>query len=219
MGSGGSTTTVPKRGPEPEELINIRKGLYNTILPGMETFSPDDWNVARKTAQNAVAQQGNLLREMPNALSANNFLGYELAHFARTGSVPKTITDNLNASVNNELRSGMGSMLNNLASRGVINSSITSQGVNDLSRQAADAYNRNYMNAYQSVLGGLSSALQGQQTNTSNLLSTINAIGKIPEQAYEGVAAQIMPAFNFWKAWQNSYDGREDYDTIVQQGK
>ena len=219
MGSGGSTTTVPKRNPEPDELVSLRKGLFDKIVPGLQTFSVNEWNNARKTAQTAVEQQANLLKGVPNSLNLNYTLGYELANAARSGNIPKTITDNLNSSVNQELRSGMGSMLNSLAGRGVINSSITSQGVNDLSRQAADAYNRNYINAYQSVLSGLSTALQGQQTNTSNLLSTINSIGKIPEQAYEGVAAQIMPAFNFWKAWQNSYDGREDYDTVVQQGK
>lgn len=220
MGSGGSsTTTVPKRAPEPDELVDLRKGLYNKMYPGLQTFSISDWGKAKRTADEALQQQGSLLRQIPSALSQSNSLADEIANIARTGNIPSALTNSLNSSVNQELQSGMGSMLNSLASRGVVNSSITSQGVNDLSRQAADAYNRNYMTAYQSVLGGLGSAMQGQQANTGNLLSTINAVSKIPEQAYEGVSAQLMPAFNLWKAWQNSYDNREDYDTIVKQGK
>ena len=27
-----------------------------------------------------------------------------------------------------------------------------------------------------------------------------------------------MPAYNFWKDWQNSYDGTQQYDTVVEQG-
>ena len=94
-----------------------------------------------------------------------------------------------------------------------------SQGVNNLSQQAADAYSKNYLNAYNSVLGGLGSAMQGQQSNSNALLAAVNALGNIPSQAYEGAGAGITPAFNLWKALQASYDNREDYDTVVQQGK
>ena len=111
----------------------------------------------------------------------------------------------------------MGNMLNGLANRGVVNSSITSQGVNNLSQAAADAYNKNYLSAYQSVIGGLGSALQGSQNNTASLLSGMSALGQVPSQAYEGVAAQLMPAFNLWNTWQNFYQNDDPYDTIVTQ--
>ena len=110
-------------------------------------------------------------------------------------------------------------MLNNLASRGVVNSSITGQAVNNLSQQAADAYNKNYLSAYNSTINGLGTAMQGQQANTSALMQGIAGLGAIPSQAYEAAGAGLTPAFNLWKAWQNSYDNREDYDTVVKQGK
>ena len=113
----------------------------------------------------------------------------------------------------------MGTMLNNLASRGVVNSSITGQALNNLSQQAADAYSKNYLSAYNSTISGLGTALQGQQANTAALMSGVSALGNIPNQAYEAAGAGITPAFNLWKAWQNSYDNREDYDTVVKQGK
>lgn len=218
MGSGGySEHKVQKRDPEPEYLTNIRTQLYDKIMPGLQNFNADDWNTARNTANTALQQQTQLLSKIPETLTQNANIANEIATLARTGNLPSGLAENLNTSVNQELKSGMGTMLNNLASRGVVNSSIMSQGVNNLSQQAADAYTRNYMTAYQAALGGMGSALQGQQNNLSGLTTGVYALGKIPEQSYEGAAAQIMPAYNMWKAMQSSYDNREDYDTIVQQ--
>lgn len=218
MGSGGySEHQVFKRNPEPEYLTNIRTELYNKIMPGLEGYNTEDWNTARQTASNALKQQSQLLSQLPDALNKNSAIANEIAEIARTGNIPTGVQDKLNASVNQELQSGMGSLLNNLAGRGVVNSSIMSQGVNNLSKQAADAYNRNYITAYQTALSGLGSAMQGQQANTNALLSGVNSLGSIPSQAYEGAAAQLMPAFNLWKAMQSSYDNREDYDTVVTQ--
>ena len=205
MGSGGTSEhRVQKRNPEPEYLTNIRTQLYDKIMPGLEAYNTEDWNTARQTANNALTQQTKLLEQLPTTLNQNNNIVNEIASIARTGNIPTGVQDRLNASVNQELQSSMGTMLNSLANRGVVNSSIMSQGVNNLSKQAADAFNRNYITAYQAALGGLGSALQGQQNNTNSLLSATNALGNIPSQAYEGVGAQLMPAFNLWKALQSS---------------
>ena len=219
MGSGGSSTRIQKRDPEPEYLTNIRSELLDKVMPGLQSFNPDDWNTARQTANNALSQQSQLLSQIPGAINQNNAIASEIANVARTGNIPSGVTDRLNDSVNQNLKSGLGTMLNNLAGRGVVNSSITGQGISNLSQQAADAYNRNYLQAYNPVLGGLGQAMQGQQSNSASLLSAVNALGNIPSQAYEGVGAQLTPAFNMWKALQSSYDNREDYDTVVKQGK
>ena len=117
-------------------------------------------------------------------------------------------------------KGSMGNMLNSLAGRGVLNSSITGQGISRLGQQAADAYNKNYLTAYNTVLGGYGQALQGSQGNTQAALSALSALGQVPSQAYEGAYAGIMPAFNFWKTWQGLENSKpEEYDTIVKQGK
>lgn len=219
MGSGGSTTQIRNRDPESPELVNLRSNLYNAVMPGLQSFSPSNWDNARNTANNAIQMQTQLISQLPGTLSNGTGIADEIAAIARTGSIPSGVTDNLNASVNQNLKSGMGTMLNSLSSRGVLNSSITGQGINSLSKQAADAYNRNYLNAYNATINGLGTALQGQQANTSALLSATNALGKIPSQAYEATGASLTPAFNLWKAMQSSYDSRQDYDTVVKQGK
>ena len=218
MGSGGySEHQVATKGPGSEELKNIRTELYDKIMPGLQNFDPNDWNTARNTANTALQQQTQLLSKIPETLTQNAGIANEIATLARTGNLPSGLAENLNTSVNQELKSSMGTMLNNLANRGIVNSSTMTQGVNNLSQQAADAYTRNYMTAYQTALSGLNSALQGQQNNLSGITTGVYALGKIPEQAYEGAAAQIMPAYNMWKAMQSSYDNRQDFDTIVTQ--
>ena len=41
FGGGGSTTNIPNRGPEPEELTNLRKQLYSKITPGLPKRQPE----------------------------------------------------------------------------------------------------------------------------------------------------------------------------------
>ena len=206
FGSSGSTRQYRKRDPEPDELVNLRNGLYESIMPGLQAFDSSAWQKAQETTNNALQQQNQLVSQLSGSLGQNNDLLNEMMNVVRTGNVPTGITDKLNAG------------LNGLSNRGVLNSSITSQGVSRLGQQAADAYNKNYLNAFNSVLSGYGQGLQSAQGNTNALLSGINAVGQIPSQAYEGAYAGLMPAFNMWKAWQNSYDNREDYDTVVKQG-
>ena len=219
MGSGGSSYQVRTRDPEPQYLKDVRSKLINAVMPGIESFSPDNWTNAQKTANQALSQQNALMSQLPGALNRSSGIADELAQIARTGNIPSSVANNLNASVNQNLKSGMGTMLNNLASRGVVNSSITGQGINNLSQNAADAYNRNYLQAYNSTINGLGAAMQGQQANTGALMQGIAGLGAIPGQAYEAAGGGITPAFNLWRALQNSYDTRTDYDTVVQQGK
>ena len=219
MGSGGSTQQYRTRDPEPEYLTNIRSKLLDAVMPGIQTFNADSWTKAQNTANQALDQQSKLLSQLPGALNQSNGIANEIAQVARTGNIPTGVQNSMNASVNQQLKSGMGTMLNGLAGRGVINSSITGQAINNLSQNAADAFNRNYLSAYNATLNGLGTALQGQQGNTAALMTGIQGLGAIPQQAYEAAGAGITPAFNLWKALQSSYDSREDYDTVVQQGK
>ena len=219
FGSGSKTERIRNKDPEPKALGTLRGEIYNQIMPGLQAFNPDSWANAQKMADNAMQQQTQLINQIPGALSNSNNILNEMMNITRTGAIPTAITDKLNAGVNKELQSSMGSILNGLSNRGVLNSSITSQGVSRLAQQAADAYNKNYLSAYNSVLNGYGQGLQGALGNTNSLLSGIQAVGQIPSQAYEEAYAGLMPAFNFWKAWQNSQDSKSsDYDTVVTQG-
>lgn len=67
-------------------------------------------------------------------------------------------------SINRGTQQGMGQMLNDLAGRGVLNSSVSSQGISRLGKQAADAYTDNYLNTFNSMLQGY----QGNANQAAN---------------------------------------------------
>ena len=217
---GGSTSTqqIQKRAPQPEELNTLAQGLFSKIYPSLQSFNSDTFNQAQNTANNAIQQQNKFLSQIPSALSNNQNIVNEMLDVTRSGNIPSGLSNAMNASVNKELQNSMGTMLNGLSGRGVLNSSITGQGISRLGQQAADAFNKNYLSAYQTALSGYGQALQGSQNNTGALLNAINAVGNIPSQAYEGAYAGLMPAFNLWQTWQQLENSKpEMYDTVVTQ--
>ena len=211
---GSKTQRVRKRNPESQRLKILRIGLYDQVYPGLQSFDyTGAMNKVQGITDTALQQQSSLLSQLPDSYDQSNRLVNQIAGIASTGRIPTAMTDNMNLSVNNALKSSMGSALNDLAGRGVLNSSVTTSALNNLSDSAANAYSQNYLNAYNSVLSGYGQALQGAQNNTASLLSGLNVIGKVPEQAATAAYAPISNAYTFWKDWQNSYNNREDFDT------
>ena len=186
----GTWGRFPKRGTEPQGLTDLRKTLGTNIMSGLQDFDPNSWKTAQNLANQARGVQSNLLENLSdknNLIQQNRDLVNEITNIARNGTLPTNITNALNDSVNKGLQSSMGTMLNNLASRGVLNSSVTTAGTNQLAQAAADSFNRNYLSAYQAVLSGLGQGLQGSQNNLTSLLSTLGAVGNVPSQTYEGI--------------------------------
>ena len=216
--NNGTWGMFPNRGTEPQGLTDLRKTLGTNIMSGLQDFDPNSWKTAQNLANQARGVQSNLLGQLGGdngLLAQNRNLVNEITDIARNGTIPTNISNTLNASVNQGLQNSMGTMLNNLASRGVLNSSVTTAGTNQLAQAAADSYNRNYLTAYQTVLNGLGQGLQGSQGNLTSLLSTLGTVGSIPSQAYNNVGAQLQSPYTFWKDWQNFYQTDEPYDTIV----
>jgi len=128
-GSSTSTQQIQKRDPMPEELNTLAKGLYDKIYPGLQNFNPNSFSQAQQISDKAVQQQGTLLNQLPSSLSKNNDILNEMLGVTRSGNIPSGLSNALNASVNKELQGSMGNMLNSLSGRGVLNSSITGQGI------------------------------------------------------------------------------------------
>lgn len=262
FGGGSKTRTVRKRDPNPwlEHIQAQLNNVFSTTVPNASQIYNDmqdarAWADAAKKRQWGLmnAQQGlvdsqkallgqttGFLNQLPGQMKNNQSLLNEMMGVVRSGNIPSGVMDRMNAAVNKGLQTSMGSMLNNLAGRGVVNSTITSKGISDLSSAAADALNRNYLNAYNSVLGGYGQGLQHSQSTLSNMLSAVGAAnsalgnvnsgigtltgaigtyGQLPGQYYQNAFAPVMPAYNFWKDLGQMYYGHEDYDTVVKQGK
>ena len=219
-GGGSSTQRVQKRDPQPEELNTLAQTLYQKVLPGLQNFNPNTFQQANQIANDAVKQQSQMMSQIPSSMNRSNDILNKMLHVNETGEIPTGLANNLNSIVNKELQGSMGTMLNDLSGRGVLNSSIIGQGISRLGQQAADAYNKNYLTAFNSVMNGYGSALSGAQNNTSQLVGAMNALGNLPSQAQDAAYAGLMPAFNFYKTWQSLENSKpETYDTVVKQGK
>lgn len=262
FGGRSKTRQVRKRDPNPwlEQIQAQLNNVFSATMPGSSQIYNDvqdarAWADAAKRRQWGLmnAQQGMIdswkdaygqargfLNQLPGQMKGNQDLLNEMMGVVRSGNIPSGVADRLNAATRSGLQSSMGSMLNDMAGRGVLNSSIASRGISDLSGAAADAFNRNYLNAYNSVLGGYGQGLQHSQSQIGNTLAAlgaangmlgnvnsgigaltgaIGAYGQLPGQYYQNAFAPLMPAYNFWKDLGQMYYGHEDYDTVVKQGK
>ncbi|MBO5492957.1 MAG: hypothetical protein J5974_06445 [Pyramidobacter sp.] len=263
--------------------------------------------IAGATA-NYQTQSNNLNKKIEGVGDRQGTLANTVQRFTETGSIPDEMRRNLMATVNSELNQNTGSALNDLVSRGVMNSSVANRSINNLSNAAADAYAKNYLDAYNAVLGGygqtnntlasqadtyskafsnanqawndrlngyqlagaqynnaiggyntanqnitqgyaarlaannaaanqyntanqnisqgysnrlngLNSALSGYQQAYSNNQNNMTTMAAMPQTLAQSAWAQYQPVYSYWQALRNSYDNKEDNDTIVKQGK
>lgn len=272
----------------------------SALIPGLSNKISGVGDRALEATETAAAAMkpntqniSNLSGKIEGIGDRQGTLADEVLNFTRTGNIPDAVTENLNRSVNSELNRNTGSALNDLATRGVMNSSVANRSLDGLANSAADAYAKNYLNAYNSVLSGYgqtnstlagagdtyakaisgykaanddlrsglsdqlagftaagnlygnaingyNSAISGYNNVINGRNATINGYntamsgyGKaldsntdlmkqaasMPQTLSQAMMSQYAPAYQFWKDLQNSYDNREDYDTVVKQGK
>ncbi|MCD7811984.1 MAG: Hint domain-containing protein [Ruminococcus sp.] len=103
-----------------------------------------------------------------------------------TGELPQEYLDNMTSAIQSTLTNTMGESLNNLGSRGVLNSSVTSTALNDISTNAANSVAENYLNNISTLNG-----LYGQQ---SSLAGSNISLAAAAQQAAQ------QPALNLWNA-------------------
>jgi hypothetical protein len=182
-------------------------------------FDPNSWKQASERQKNSMALTDSLMGGVQGNIDSNQSLFDDYVNTLRSGEVPQNLMDQTTASVNRGLQAGMGTMLNNYSNRGVLNSSITSQGINNFSKVGANAIQDNYMNIWNSALTGYQNGMNAGNQNLQSRLGAVSAAQQQGKSAFEDAAAPLTTAYNFWKEAQASFDRREDYDTVVEQGK
>lgn len=238
------------------DALNQYDSLSQNVQPlmGKVTGTADKISGLTDRMSGLSGDMGNLAGKIEGVGDRQNDLSSEILDFTRTGNVPGAVLDNLNRAVNSELGKNTGSALNDLASRGVMNSSVANRSLGALADSAADAYAKNYLNAFNSVLSGYgqtnstlsgagntyakaiagrNDALAGLNSAVNGLNSAMGGYGKalttnadlmkqaaaMPSMLSQAMMSQYAPAYQFWKDLQSSYDNREDYDTVIKQGK
>lgn len=145
-----------------------------------------DYNKLNNQAQQLIAQnQRNMAALAPSntaaANAANNVLGrlspqyMTSANKANTalsslqnGVLPSAWQTNMQNAIRSSLQNTMGTTLNNLGNRGVLNSSVTTSAMNDISKNAADTVAQQY----QQNINTVANLANQQNQNTTNALNS-----------------------------------------------
>lgn len=186
FGGGGGTTVNNTSTYTPTEyelqLQKAQANYANAIAPNSLWLN----DTARNILQNsigAVQVDFNGLNDSAQQQIASAQQG--ISNLAN-GQLPTAYTQNMTDAIRSGVQNSYGNLLNSSANKGVLNSSVTSQGLNDISSNVADTMAKNY-NSNISTLAGL----YGNQIN--------NATSGITTAAAAQEAAQ-QPALNLWNA-------------------
>lgn len=144
---------------------------YNKLNnQAQQVISENQKNLSALAQQNteALKKANGLLNNispqyMTSANKANATLGQ-----LQNGVLPSAYQTNMQNAIRSGLQNTMGQTINNLGNRGVINSSVTTSAMNDISKNAADAVAQQYQQNINTVAG-----LANQQNqNTTNALNS-----------------------------------------------
>ena len=170
--NNAATTTANNALAELAPQYSAVAGSANNALSGYQSGNTSATN-------NANALLGNLIPLYSDSANSTNA---QLAGLAN-GVLPSAYQQNMQNSIASALENTMGSALNTLGQRGVINSSVMNTSMNDISKNAADTVAQQYANNINTVanlanqqLSNTNTAL-GQQNNiyTQQLSNTLNA--------------------------------------------
>ena len=163
-----------------------------------------DFNKLNDQAQQLISQnQRNMANLAPSNTAAANKANATLGQL-QNGVLPSAYQTNMQNAIRSTLQNTMGTQLNSLGNRGVLNSSVTTSAMNDISKNAADTVAQQYQNNIQTV-GGLANR---QMANTMNANSAnagiygnlINSATQPITTAASAQEAAQKPALNLWNA-------------------
>ena len=179
-GKGGSTTTYTMS-PEERQLLVKQMGYLDKIYPNMIQLNQRAgdilWNSFADTQYDFNNANKNAQQQISNAQQG-------LGNLAQ-GQLPQEYINNKTAAVQSGVQNSVGNLLNNMGNKGIINSSVTNQGMNDISQNVANTMANQFNNDIQ-TLGSvyndqITSAGQGITTAAGAQDAAIN----IPKQMWQ----------------------------------
>lgn len=190
MGGGGGSShseTVRKRDPDSAEISALQSLLYSQYTP-MAGQLGGDYAAAKENA----AKYG---QQYDKAYGG-------LADLTESGNLPAGLTDAMNGYITRSMDKSLGSAMAQMGGKGILNSSVTGRAINEIGSNTADAFAKNYMDAYKATSG--------------NYGTLMDAAGAAQKQQYDNLTAQYAPLMEFFKTVRASED-QDDYDTVVYQ--
>jgi len=183
-GGGGTTVNQQAYTPSAYELqLQKAQADYADAVAPNSLWLNDTAKGILQNSLGAVQVDFNKLNNVAQQQIAGANAGYNAL---AKGELPTAYTDNMTKAIQSSVKNSFGQVLNDAANRGVINSSVTNQGLNDISKNASDSVAQNYLNNVNALAG-----IYGNQIDS--------ATSGITTAAAAQEAAQT-PAINLWNA-------------------
>ena len=186
---GGDTHSEQYRTKDPDsaEITALQQALYRQYTPLASGLGADYVNADKQANQ---YQQ-----------NYNDAYG-GLQNLTNTGQLPEAATEAYNNYLTRSMNKSLGTSMAGLASKGILNSSVTGKAINEIGSNVADAYAKNYNNAYAAT--------------ANNYNSLMDSATKAKSSEYSDLANKYSGLLDFYKTARNSED-QEDYETVVTQ--
>ena len=181
---GSSNTTVQSYQPTEQEIR-----LQKQAADYAEAVSPNAlWlnTVARNVLQDSLGTIQVDYNQLAQQATQQAQAAQQGVAGLTQGVLPSAYQQNMEASLMSGVNNTVGNAINSLAQRGVLNSSVTNQAMNDISKNVSDTMAQQYQNNIGTLNG-----LYGQQSSLAGAPITLNAAAQ--------EAAQT-PAINLWNA-------------------
>lgn len=211
------------------KVLQDSLGTVQVNYNGLNNSAQNQINTANSGLYNQIGANSSAANTANNTLSgissqyntAANSANKTLSNLAN-GELPSAYQQNMENSISSALTNTMGSSLNSLANRGILNSSVTNQAMNDISSNAANTVAQQYQSNLSQVadltnqqlsntntaLGQNASLANSQLSNTLNANSqNANNYSNLLNSATSGITtaaaaqeAAQQPALNLWNA-------------------
>ncbi len=179
---GGSSTTVQSYQPTAEEkrLWKLQGDYEEAVMPNAVELNTKAKNLLENSIGETQVDYKTLLNQAQGIQNTAN-AGYQAL---ANGQLPQSYQDNINQAVTRQVNGSMGNLLQNLGSSGVLNSSVTSQGIQGINQAAANTAADMYR---QDI-----SQLADIYGNMSNMAGANISLGAAAQEAAQ------QPAVNLW---------------------
>lgn len=199
--SSATQTTERNIPAETAEESQLKNGLMGYNTTGL--------NNAASILSKAISSIGNaytpdwstLAKNYNNTMSGVNSGYSTLAN----GEMPTAYATARQKALNSDLQGTVGNSISSLANRGILNSSVTNNALNNISQNASDTLAKNYT----TDLTTQANLLNSQASNAASTLSgnaTAQTASYVPASSLFSYASQMAtPAQNMWNTM---YSGR-----------
>lgn len=176
-----TSTTTYQMSPEERAVLNQQLQYLQEIQPNMSKLNQRagdilwnsyadtqaDFNTMNQTAQNQITGAQNTLGQLVN------------------GELPQAYTDNMTQAVQSGVQNSVGNLINNMGNKGIINSSVTNQGMNDISQNVANTMANNYTNNIQTLGSLANDQISAAGQNITTAAAAQDAAINIPKQMWQ----------------------------------